>query len=347
MKITFYGAARTVTGSCHMIEVNNKRFLIDCGMFQGRVTEQILNYESLPFDVSTIDFAILTHAHIDHSGRIPKLFNEGFNGPIYASNATVDLCGIMLPDSGHIQEKEIEWVNKKRMRAGKKPTEPMYTADDAYKSLKIFKGIDYNQNVVIDDSISFKLVDAGHMLGSSIVLLEIKEDGIIKKLTFTGDLGNLDMPILNDPVQIEGTDYLVMESTYGDRLHGEMKDQTSEFMNILLNTIDRGGNVIIPSFAVGRTQELLYEINKYTCDTKIKEKLKHIPVYVDSPLAVNATKVFEENNEYYDEDAIEYLLKGDNPLDFDGLHLVTSAEESKALNIDPTPKIIISASRYV
>lgn len=344
MNITFYGAARTVTGSCHLVEANGKKFLVDCGLFQGKLTEQMLNYEEFPFNINEIDFVILTHAHIDHCGRIPKLYKQGYKGLIYATTATVDLCSIMLPDSGHIQEKEIEWVNKKRKRAGKKESQPVYTAQDGIDSMKLFKGIEYNQTIVIDDNISFKLIDAGHMLGSSLVLLDIKEDDKIKKLVFTGDLGNIDMPILNDPEFIDKADYLVIESTYGDRLHGEIKDQTAELIDIILKTVDRGGNVIIPSFAVGRTQEILYEINKYNDLPGIKEKLKKVPVYVDSPLAVNATKIFEENPQYYDEEALKYLIKGNNPLDFENLHFIVSSEESKALNEDRTPKIIISAS---
>ena len=344
MNITFYGAARTVTGSCHMIEAGDKKFLVDCGMFQGRLVDQMLNYETFPFDISKIDFVILTHAHIDHSGRIPKLYKEGYKGNIYATKATMDLCSIMLADSGHIQEKEIEWVNKKRIRAGKQETEAMYTAQDGMDSMKLFKGVNYNEEVVIDENISFKLVDAGHMLGSSIVEVYIKENGETKKVVFTGDLGNVNMPIINDPTYINGADYLVMESTYGDRLHGKMEDQSGKFIEIMLDTIERGGNLIIPSFAVGRTQEILYEINMYVDTKGMKERLKRIPVYVDSPLAVHATKIFEENMEYYDEDALRYLLKGNNPLEFDSLHLVTTAEESKALNDDPTPKVIISAS---
>ena len=344
MKITFFGAARTVTGSCHMVETSTKKFLVDCGLFQGSLTDQMLNYEDFPFNIKDIDFVILTHAHIDHAGRIPKLYKQGFAGPIYATNATVDLCRIMLPDSGHIQEKEIEWVNKKRKRAGKAPSEPIYTAQDAIDSLKIFKGIDYNETIQIDDRISFKLVDAGHMLGSSIVELDIYEDGKNEHVVFTGDLGNLNMPIINDPTYIKKADHLIIESTYGNRLHAKMEDQSAEFIEILLNTIQRGGNVIIPSFAVGRTQEILYEINKYAAMKGIGNKINKIPVYVDSPLAVNATEVFKENPEYYDEDALRYLLKGDNPLDFENLHFVTTSEESKALNEDLTPKVIISAS---
>lgn len=344
MNITFYGAAKTVTGSCTMIEAAGKKFLVDCGMFQGKMTDQMLNYDDFPFDISSIDFVILTHAHIDHSGRIPKLYKAGYTGPIYATTATVALCGIMLPDSGHIQEKEIEWVNKKRRRAGKKENEPMYTAQDAVDSLKLFKGVSYNQDVVIDDNISFKLVDAGHMLGSSIVLLDITEDGKTERVVFTGDLGNINMPIIKDPTYIDRADHLIIESTYGNRLHGKMEDQSEKFIDILLRTIERGGNLIIPSFAVGRTQEILYEINKYAAKEGYADKLKNIPVYVDSPLAVNATKIFEENPEYYDEEALNYLLKGDNPIEFASLHLITTSDESKALNEDPTPKVIISAS---
>ena len=344
MNITFYGAAKTVTGSCTMVEAAGKKFLVDCGMFQGKVTDQMLNYDDFPFDISSIDFVILTHAHIDHSGRIPKLYKAGYTGPIYATNATVDLCSIMLADSGHIQEKEIEWVNKKRRRAGKKENEPMYTAQDGIDSMKLFKGVDYNQKVTIDENISFTLVDAGHMLGSSIVLLDIAENGKTERVVFTGDLGNKNMPIIKDPTYIERADHLIMESTYGNRLHGKMEDQSEKFIDILFRTVERGGNLIIPSFAVGRTQEILYEINKYAAKEEYKDKLKNIPVYVDSPLAVNATKIFEENPEYYDEDALEYLLKGDNPIEFDNLHLITTSDESRALNEDPTPKVIISAS---
>lgn len=345
MKITFYGAAKTVTGSCHMVETNGKKFLIDCGLFQGKLTDQMLNYEDFPFSVQEIDFVILTHAHIDHSGRIPKLYKAGFQGTIYATTATKDLCSIMLADSGHIQEKEIEWVNRKRQRAGKKPTDPLYTAQDGIDSLELFKGISYQEEVIIDENIRFRLVDAGHMLGSSIIELFIKENGKEEKIVFSGDLGNQNMPIINDPTYIEEADHLILESTYGNRLHGKIEDQSGKMIEIILDTIDRGGNVIIPSFAVGRTQEILYEINKYYTESSgLKERLSKVPVYVDSPLAVSATKIFEENPEYYDEDALRYLLKGDNPLDFENLHFVTSSEESKALNEDMTPKVIISAS---
>ena len=344
MKITFYGAARMVTGSCHMVEVGNTKLLVDCGMFQGRLTDQMLNYEDFPFNINEIDYVILTHAHIDHSGRIPKLYKAGFNGKVYATKATVDLCNIMLADSGHIQEKEIEWVNKKRIRSGKKPTEPMYTAQDGIDSMQLFTGINYEQEIILNENVKFILHDAGHMLGSAIVEMYLTEDNETKKLVFSGDLGNLNMPIINDPTYIKGADYLVMETTYGDRLHGKMEDQSAKFIQILIDTIDRGGNVIIPSFAVGRTQEILYEINKYASMKGMDKIINQIPVYVDSPLAVNATKVFEQNPEYYDEEALRYLLKGDNPIGFDNLHFAETSDESKALNEDKTPKVIISAS---
>lgn len=344
MNITFYGAAKIVTGSCHMVEVAGHKFLIDCGLFQGSLTEQMLNYEDFPFNIQDVEFVILTHAHIDHSGRIPKLYKDGYRNPIYCTNATRELCKIMLADSGHIQEKEIEWVNRKRMRAGKAPNEPIYTQQDGIDSIELFKGLEYNTRIKINDNIFFELKDAGHMLGSAIVELYLNEEGQEKKVVFTGDLGNLNLPIINDPVNIDSADVLVTESTYGDRLHSSIKDQTSKIIQILLDTIRRGGNVIIPSFAVGRTQEILYEINKSLTDKEIGEELSNIPIYVDSPLAVNATHIFEEQYKYYDEEALSFLLKGDNPISFDNLHFVETSEESQALNSDMTPKVIISAS---
>ena len=299
MKITFFGAARGVTGSCHMVEACGKKFLVDCGLFQGTLTEQILNTEKFPFNVADIDFVILTHAHIDHSGRIPKLFVQGYTNPVYCTPATYDLSTVMLPDSGHIQEKEIEWVNRKRMRAGKKPEPAIYTAKDGLESTKIFEKVDYGKIKVIDDNISFRLLDAGHMLGSAIVEIWVKEEDKTEKIVFSGDLGNEENPIIRSPEQVEDTDFLVLESTYGDRLHSSIKDQSEEFINIILNTIKRGGNVIIPSFAVGRTQEILFELNQYVSkelnNGKYIEELAYVPVVVDSPLARNATEIFEDN----------------------------------------------------
>lgn len=347
MRITFLGAARGVTGSCHMIEACGKTFLVDCGLFQGTMEEQLKNYDDFDFNVADIDFVILTHAHIDHSGKIPKLYKEGYRKPVYATKATAELCTVMLPDSGHIQEKEIEWVNRKRMRAGKKALPAMYTVQDAIDSCKLFKGIDYGEYVTINDGIQFRLIDAGHMLGSSIVELWITEDGKTEKVVFSGDLGNVDNPIICDPAPVEDADYLVMESTYGDRLHPTLEDQSEQFITTIIDTIERGGNVVIPSFAVGRTQELLFRLNQYVEGNKgeeYKKKLESIPIVVDSPLAKNATEIFSDNFEYYNENALSYLLNGDDPIDFKNLYFTSSADESRALNEDMTPKIIISAS---
>lgn len=347
MRITFLGAARGVTGSCHMIEACGKTFLVDCGLFQGTMEEQLKNYDDFDFDVDNIDFVILTHAHIDHSGKIPKLYKEGYRKTVYATKATAELCTVMLPDSGHIQEKEIEWVNRKRMRAGKKALPAMYTVQDAIDSCKLFKGIDYGEYITINDGIQFRLIDAGHMLGSSIVEIWITEDGKTEKIVFSGDLGNVDNPIICDPAPVEDADYLVMESTYGDRLHPALEDQSELFITTILDTIKRGGNVVIPSFAVGRTQELLFRLNQYIEGVKgeeYKKEFESIPIVVDSPLARNATEIFSDNFEYYNENALSYLLNGDDPIDFKNLYFTSSADESRALNEDMTPKIIISAS---
>lgn len=348
MKITFFGAARGVTGSCHMIETNGKKFLIDCGLYQGTLTEQILNYEPFPFDISQIDFVILSHAHIDHSGRIPKLYKDGYRNPIYVTKPTMDLCAIMLPDSGHIQEKEIEWVNRKRMRAGKKPEEPMYTIQDAIKSCSLFKTLDYGKQINLTDDVVVRFLDAGHMLGSAIIEIWITEDNKTEKIVYSGDLGNTENSIIRSPDVVDEADYLILESTYGDRLHESLTNQSLEFIKILVDTVERGGNVVIPSFAVGRTQEILFEINKHVekeaNNKDYVEKLAGIPVVVDSPLATNATEVFKNNYEYFNENALSYVLTGDNPIGFKNLKFTASAEESKALNEDKTPKIIISAS---
>ena len=350
MNITFLGATKTVTGSNFLLEGAGKKILVDCGLYQGKAKEERENYEDFAYDVHDIDFMLLTHAHIDHSGRIPKLYVAGYRGPIYATKATCDLCAIMLPDSGHIQEMENVWQNKKRARVGKKELPPLYTAQDAIDCLEIFRPVSYDEIIDLDENISVRFNDAGHMLGSSIIEVWVKEDGETKKIVFTGDLGNNDIPLLDSPTMIETADYLVMESTYGGRLHNRNDDKAELFLNIVAETLDNGGNVIIPSFAVGRTQEILYELNKLKEQKNDEEFLKKYdtlmkaPVYVDSPLAISATEVFKQNMNLFDEEVRQEIQKGDNPLEFPGLKFTQTVEESRALNDDPHPHIIISAS---
>ena len=350
MNITFLGATKTVTGSNFLVEGAGKKFIVDCGMYQGSTKDEMKNSEPFLFDVNEIDFMLLTHAHIDHSGRIPKLYNEGYRRPIYATKATCDLCSIMLPDSGHIQEMEIEWRNRKRKREGKEALPPLYTAADAIKSMEIFKPIKYDEIIEIDPNIHVRFNDAGHMLGSSIIEVWVNENGEEIKTVFTGDLGNNDIPLLSSPTMIERTDYLVMESTYGGRLHNRNDDKAKMFLNIVSDTLEKGGTVVIPSFAVGRTQEILYELNnlkEQQDDEKFKkeyEKLMSAPVYVDSPLAISATEVFKENMDLFDEETQEIMKRGDNPLEFPGLKFTRTADESKELNEKNEPSIIISAS---
>ena len=350
MKITFLGATKTVTGSNFLVETNKSKFLVDCGMYQGHGEIEEKNYDDFLFNIDEIDFMLLTHAHIDHSGRIPKLYKQGYRKPIYAQKATCDLCTIMLPDSGHIQEMESEWKNKKRIRKGLKPYEPMYTAQDAIDCLEVFKPVRYDEIVDITEDIKVRFNDAGHMLGSSIIEIWVREDGKETKAVFTGDLGNNDIPLLASPTMIETADYLVMESTYGNRLHIRNDDKAKIFLNVVYETLERNGTVVIPTFAVGRTQEILYELNKIKENTSDEEfmkkynKLMHAPVYVDSPLAVSATEIFRKNTELFDDEVKEKMESGDNPLEFPGLRFTKTVEESKALNEDNTPSIILSAS---
>lgn len=350
MKITFLGATRTVTGSNFLIEACGKKFLVDCGMWQGKVELEEQNTEDFEFNPADIDFMLLTHAHIDHSGRIPKLYKEGFKNKVYAHKATCDLCALMLPDSGHIQEMENEWRNRKRKRRGEKEEEPLYTAEEAEKCLEVFEPVSYDQIIEITEDIHVRFNDAGHMLGSSIIELWTKEGDKETKTVFTGDLGNNDIPLLDSPTMIENTDYLVMESTYGSRLHLRNDEKAELFLDIVSETLDNRGSVVIPSFAVGRTQEILYEINKLKeikDDDEFRRKYKTLMksnVYVDSPLAISATEVFRENTNLFEEQIQEEIMRGDNPLEFPGLKFTQTADESKALNEDDTPSIIISAS---
>lgn len=345
MRVSFLGAAKTVTGSCFHIETDNCSFLVDCGMFQGSNADEARNHDPFPFNPAGLDFVILTHAHVDHSGRLPKLYVDGFQGPVYATKATAELCAIMLPDSGHIQEFENEWVNRKRARAGLPPVKPLYTVQDAVDCIRLFRSVRYYEEIRINDRVRVKFNDAGHLLGSSIVEIWVRENGREIKLVFSGDLGNRDMPILRDPDTIESADYVFIESTYGNRDHIRTENKIDKFIEIIRSTKEKSGNVIIPSFAVGRTQEVIYELFKQheKNDRELKELLK-IPVYVDSPLAVSATEVFRNNLDCFDEEAREYIKNGDNPLDFPSLRFTRSAEESKALNESTESIIIISAS---
>lgn len=352
MNITFCGAAKEVTGSNHLVEAAGKKFLVDCGLIQGRVAEEERNAEPFIYNPKEIDFMLLTHAHIDHSGRIPKLIKEGFKGAIYATKPTCELSRIMLADSGHIQEAETEWKNRKRKREGKSLLEPLYTSKEGEESLKHFIPVSYMDIIEIDENIRVRFNDAGHMLGSAIIEVWITENGKTTKIVFSGDLGNNDIKLLQPPSPITTADYVVMESTYGDRLHMKYKgdEKAEKFLDIVSTTLRRGGNVVIPSFAVGRTQEILYELNAIKerknepeINAKYKE-LMNATVYVDSPLAITATEIFKRNLELFDDEAQERIKRGDNPLEFYGLKFTKTVEESVALNENTKPCIIMSAS---
>ena len=350
MTINFLGATKIVTGSNFLVEAAGKKFLVDCGLYQGKAELEEQNYREFDYNPAEIDFMLLTHAHIDHSGRIPKLYNDGFKGPIYAHKATCDLCQIMLPDSGHIQEMEAEWKNKKRIRKGQQTRGPLYTAEDALKCMEIFVPVKYDEIIQVSENIYVRFNDAGHMLGSSTIEIWAKEDGKETKAVFSGDLGNNDIPLLSEPTMIDNCDYLVMESTYGSRLHIRNDQKAELFLKIVSETIDNGGTVVIPSFAVGRTQEILYEINKIKENRHDEEFLREyrtlmkVPVYVDSPLAISATQVFKENMDLFEDEVKEEMERGNNPLEFPGLKFTQTADESKALNESDEPSIIISAS---
>ncbi len=343
MHLSFLGAAEMVTGSNYLLRTNKHNILIDCGLFQGNKEMEKLNYKDFPYNPSEIDILILTHAHIDHSGRIPKLVKEGFRGRIISTKATYDLSEVMLLDSAKIQEYDAEWENKKRKRSGLTEIEPLYTIEDAEESLKYFEGYLYGQKIDINGELSLRFRDAGHILGSSILELWASEGGKTTKIVFSGDLGMPGRPIISKPEFIDSADYLVMESTYGDKDHPPFKESTEKLIEIINKTAKRGGTVIIPSFAVGRTQELIYELNQYYEYNEIDDHMK-IPVYIDSPMAVNATEVFQRNSGTFNELTQEMILKGDNPFTFENLKYIRSTEESMALNKADFPKVIISAS---
>ncbi|MBC8061476.1 MAG: MBL fold metallo-hydrolase [Clostridiaceae bacterium] len=340
MKLNFFGAAGCVTGSSHLISVNGKKVLLDCGLYQGRDEKERGN-ENFDFDPKEIDFVVLSHAHIDHSGRIPLLYKKGFKGQIISTRTTMDLCSAMLPDSGHIQEMEVEWKNRKRVRQGLELLEPIYTAQIAMATMFLFKGYEYNELIELFEGFEIRFRDAGHLLGSAIVEIFIKEGSKEEvKLVYTGDLGNKNIPILRDPTIIEAADYLIMETTYGDRLHDNIDKEFKQLATIIQETFKRGGNVIIPSFAVGRTQEVLYALNQYI-DSGL---IKNLRVFVDSPLAAESTKIYIKHIEDYDEEALKLINKGEHPLEFDGVVFTKSPEDSANINKIQSGAIVISAS---
>jgi metallo-beta-lactamase family protein len=345
MKIKFCGATIGVTGSCHLLYTERHRVLLDCGQFQGNKEMDALNYEPFPFDPTAVESVVLSHAHIDHCGRIPLLVKRGFKGDIYCTDATADLLRVMLLDSAYIHEKDAEWQSKKNARTGKPPVEPLYTVDDAERSLKLVKPILYDQLVEINDEMKIVFNDAGHILGSAITEIWVTENEQTSKIVFSGDLGVNNRPILRDPKKIKKADYLIMESTYGNRLHPENSTSIDRLIHIIKDTVKRGGSVIIPAFAVGRTQELIYELNMfYEHHPEYKELLDDLYVYIDSPMATTATEVFRKNAQVFDEETKQLILSGDNPLDFKNLIFTRSTAESQALNMNREPKIIISAS---
>lgn len=341
MKLEFIGADHEVTGSCHYLEVGETKLFVDCGMKQGQNL-----YENVepPVSYSEIDFVLLTHAHIDHAGYLPYIYARGFRGRVIATDATADLCDIMLRDSAHIQEMEAEWKNRKARRAGKEETTALYAMKDALGVIKLIEACPYGAQMKLNDDIQVRFTDAGHLLGSASVEVWAKEGDVEKKLVFSGDIGNKNKPLICDPTYIEDADYVIMECTYGDRYHKKRSNYAADLAKIIQQTLDRGGNVVIPAFAVGRTQELLYFIRQIKADGMVTGH-DGFEVYVDSPLAVEATHVFKENmQECFDEETKELVRQGINPIGFHGLKLSITSEESKNINFDMTPKVIISAA---
>jgi len=346
MKLTIYGAAQTVTGSKHLIEINEHYLLLECGLFQGKrknTYDYNLNFD---FDPSSLDAVILSHAHIDHSGNLPNLVKSGFEGPIYATHATRDLADIMLKDSGHIHEYDVKYVNKKRKKKGLPPVEPLYTIRDAARTIPLFRQISYDQTFHPVPGVTAKFIDAGHILGSAAILLDLEENGRKVRLWFSGDIGRPDKPLLRDPVLPGGydVDVLMMECTYGDRRHDDINEAFEEFKEVVRRTVNQGGKVIIPAFSVGRTQTLVYCLNEFMSSGEIPK----VPVFVDSPLAVAASNIYRRHPECFDQETWDFISEHRHPaLDFDQLTYTHSVEESKALNYRNDPMVIISASGMV
>ncbi len=341
MKIRFYGAARTVTGSQHLIEVNGKKLLLECGIFQGRRRDFYKRNCCFPFDPKEIDAVILSHAHIDHSGNLPNLVKQGFENPIYTTPPTAELAGIMLRDSAHIYEEDTQYINKKKRKHGDPLVEPLYTMEDAEKVPGLFNKVGYEQSFEPVSGVEARLVDAGHILGSAAIVLDIHEQGKKSRLWFSGDIGRFKLPLIADPVMPEDVDTLIMECTYGDKNHRDPDEAYIEFRDVVKKTVNRGGKVVIPSFAVGRTQELVYDLNRMISENEIPR----VPVFVDSPLAINASEIFKKYPDYYDDETHEFMRTGRHPaLDFPGLKYTRRVAESKAINESDDPMVIISAS---
>ena len=345
MKVQFWGAAQTVTGSMHLVHANGKKILLDCGLYQGKRKIAFEKNRNLPFDAKEVDAVILSHAHIDHSGNLPSLYRAGFRGPIYATSATRDLATIMLLDSAKIQVNDVKYVNKKRKRAKKNLFQPLYEQPDAVNTLRYFRSIEYDQPFQLFDGVSAKFHFAGHMLGAAIVELNLDSEtpgGKPTKLVFSGDVGRPDMPILRSPVTVEGADYVIMEATYGNRIHPEGGDAKKTLKEAAESVHKSGGKLIVPAFSVGRTQELVYRLNQLAENDELPE----LEVFVDSPLAVNSTDIFRDHVECFDDEMVDAILSEDDedPLSFNGLTYIRSSEASKALNHYNKPCIIISAS---
>ncbi len=342
MDISFLGGVETVTGSMYLVRTNRRNILLECGLYQGKRQESYERNRKLPFDIRRLDAVVLSHAHIDHSGNLPNLVKNGFDGPIYATHATCDLCGAMLPDSGRIHEYDVRYVNKQRARKGEAPVEPLYTEEDAVRTLRNFVGVGYERPIDVARGIRVTFLDAGHILGSAMVLLESVEAGETVRLLFTGDLGQPDLPIVRDPTPMPAADILMIESTYGDREHPPIEDIKHDLAEVVRRVVARGGRIVIPSFAVGRTQEIVYHLHELVHE----ERIPDIPIYVDSPLAVNVTEAFRMHPDCYDRETLEFLVESgsSDPFGFDRLRYVRSVEESKALNDASYPFIVISAS---